>query len=461
MADSDDEITAEDVAFFQKRAKTASFLLREQGADPEATSKAQKRIQLERSAAARRKERAAIDRMQGRDGGGGDDEGDDEGPRRNLHWQAEAEKERRQALPVKLADGSMKAVMREQALPDPDEAVELPAMSKRAQKRARGERIAEKKALERGEVLVKPGAKHAEEKPHAAPAPTEAKKEGARGQQAGAGAAAQEERPLTHEEKKAAIADLCSKLMRDPEKSVGLLTRVHQFCNDKDASIVKMALLSEATVFADILPDYRIRQPTDKEKEIKVSKEVAQQRAYEASLLASYQRFLQFLESSGRRAEGEAQTLWERGGEAAVQGSMLAIVVSAMVLLQRRRPTFNFANNLLQSLARRADAPVPAIANMALSGLRDTMISSPLNGHIKMCVEVLAESVKKKQQRVNVQVLEVFLALKITSDMLSGPNKKKIKGDTEEANEERELEQSLLGVFTYAVTLYTTYYIVT
>ena len=229
MADSDDEITAEDVAFFQKRAKTASFLLREQGADPEATSKAQKRIQLERSAAARRKERAALDRLQGRDGGGGDDEGDDEGPRRNRHWQAEAEKERKQALPVKLADGSMKAVMREQALPDPDEAVELPAMSKRAQKRARGERIAEKKALERGEVLVKPGAKPAEEKPHAAPAPTEAKKGGARGQHAGAGAAEQEaERPLTHEEKKAAIADLCSKLMRDPEKSVALLTRVHQ-----------------------------------------------------------------------------------------------------------------------------------------------------------------------------------------------------------------------------------------
>jgi hypothetical protein len=84
-------------------------------------------------------------------------------------------------------------------------------------------------ALERGEVLVKPGAKPAEEKPHAAPAPTEAKKGGARGQHAGAGAAEQEaERPLTHEEKKAAIADLCSKLMRDPEKSVALLTRVHQ-----------------------------------------------------------------------------------------------------------------------------------------------------------------------------------------------------------------------------------------
>ena len=90
----------------------------------------------------------------------------------------------------------------------------------------------------------------------------------------------------------------------------------------------------------------------------------------------------------------------------------LLTLLSAMLLLQKRRPTFNFANNLLQSLARRADAPVPAIANMALSGLRDTIISSPLNSHIKTCVELLAETVKKKQQRVNVQVLEVFLPLK-------------------------------------------------
>jgi nucleolar complex protein 3 len=46
-------------------------------------------------------------------------------------------------------------------------------------------------------------------------------------------------------------------------------------------------------VFADILPDYRIRLPTEKEKEMKVSKEVAQQRAFEAAMLGGYQRFLQ------------------------------------------------------------------------------------------------------------------------------------------------------------------------
>ena len=56
----------------------------------------------------------------------------------------------------------------------------------------------------------------------------------------------------------------------------------------------------------------------------------------------------------------------EGGAHAAVQGCMLAVVVQAMSLLQKRRPAFNFASNILQSLARRADSPVPAIAHMAI-----------------------------------------------------------------------------------------------
>ena len=34
--------------------------------------------------------------------------------------------------------------------------------------------------------------------------------------------------------------------------------------------IVKLAMLSETALFGDILPEYRIRLPTEKEREIKV-----------------------------------------------------------------------------------------------------------------------------------------------------------------------------------------------
>jgi nucleolar complex protein 3 len=391
MADSDDEISAEDVSFFKKRARTASFLMRDHGMEPEERDKQQRKKDKERELVARKKERAALERLQGRMS---DEDVGDEGPRRNRHWQDEEEKERKQGLPVKLADGSIKKVLRAEALPDPDTVEEQPAISKRAQKRARGERIAEKKALERGEVYVKPGAK-----PQAEEGPTESSSK----DMANPSRVPEPERPLTHDEKKAAIADNCSKLMHNPEKNIGCIARLHKFCTDTDPAIVKMAALSEAMVFADILPDYRIRLPTEKEKEMKVSKEVAQQRAYESTLLGGYQRFLQFLEAAGRRAEEEAKTLWEDGQRDALQSCTLAIVVQAMALLQKRRPSFNFASNLLQSLARRVDSPVPAIADMALAALRETIESCVLSEHVKSCVSLLADVIKKRERRVNPQ----------------------------------------------------------
>ena len=345
--DDDNMISAEDIDFYQEQASTASFLMREQGMDPENNKKTKQKA-MQREVAARKKERAMLDKLQGRGKGKDDaDVSDDDAPRHSKLWQDEEEQERKQALPVKLADGSMKKVMREHALPDPDTVVQEPAMSKRAQKKARGERVAEKRALERGEVYIKPSDQPAVPEPAAEPEGKKGKKD-KKDNKGPNQPVAEEDKPLTHEEKKISIADHCSKLMHEPEKNISSLSRLHQFCSDADTIIVKMALLSEAMVFSDILPDYRIRLPTEKEKEMKVSKEVAQQRAYESQILGGYQRFLQFLEAIGRKSEGEAKIMWEIGDEAALQGCTLGIVVNAMSMLQKRRPTFNFANNLLQ-----------------------------------------------------------------------------------------------------------------
>ena len=73
----------------------------------------------------------------------------------------------------------------------------------------------------------------------------------------------------------------------------------------------------------------------------------------------------------------------EDGQRDALQSCTLAIVVQAMALLQKRRPSFNFASNLLQSLARRVDSPVPAIADMALAALRETIEESRSGSRIR------------------------------------------------------------------------------
>ena len=64
-----------------------------------------------------------------------------------------------------------------------------------------------------------------------------------------------------------------------------------------DPVVRKLAILSQLAVFKDIIPGYRIRALTDKEKAEKVSQMVARTREWEQGLVNVYQQYLQTLDS--------------------------------------------------------------------------------------------------------------------------------------------------------------------
>lgn len=90
---------------------------------------------------------------------------------------------------------------------------------------------------------------------------------------------------------------------------LGLLRRLHTFslstistpCHPEpvanDIVIRKLAFLSQLAVFRDIIPGYRIRALTDKEKEEKVSQMVQRTRDFEQGLVSVYQSYLRNLET--------------------------------------------------------------------------------------------------------------------------------------------------------------------
>lgn len=59
-----------------------------------------------------------------------------------------------------------------------------------------------------------------------------------------------------------------------------------------DPVIRRYAMLSQLAVFKDIIPGYRIRSLTDKEKAEKVTQQVQRTREWEQGLLSAYQKFL-------------------------------------------------------------------------------------------------------------------------------------------------------------------------
>ena len=90
---------------------------------------------------------------------------------------------------------------------------------------------------------------------------------------------------------------------------LGLLRRLHTFSLTSistpshpdpvinDPIIRKLAILSQVAVFKDIIPGYRIRALTDKEKAEKVSQMVARTRDWEQGLVVVYQSYLRSLET--------------------------------------------------------------------------------------------------------------------------------------------------------------------
>ena len=106
------------------------------------------------------------------------------------------------------------------------------------------------------------------------------------------------------------------------------LLMLHQLGADPDPTIRKLSLLSGAAVFTDILPGYRIKEDSAETKTaagsgganaVRLKKEVAKLREYEANLLRGYSRFLRYLEHTVLQAEAaEARLAAGKGLVAAV-----------------------------------------------------------------------------------------------------------------------------------------------
>ncbi|KAF7338322.1 Nucleolar complex-associated protein 3 [Mycena venus] len=144
------------------------------------------------------------------------------------------------------------------------------------------------------------------------------------------------------------IASICQEIMADPENSLGLLRRLHTFSLAEistpshpdpvanDVIIRKLAILSQLAVFKDIIPGYRIRALTEKEKAEKVSQMVARTRDWEQGLVVVYQTYLRGLEA-----------------ELKAKSELADISLSAMCTLVTELTHFNFRVNLMSCIVAR------------------------------------------------------------------------------------------------------------
>ncbi|XP_024019140.1 nucleolar complex protein 3 homolog [Morus notabilis] len=203
------------------------------------------------------------------------------------------------------------------------------------------------------------------------------------------------------EDKKRKIAELGIAVLSDPESNIKSLKDFLQICKDNDHAIVKLGLLSLLAVFKDIIPGYRIRLPTEKELQMKVSKDVQKMRYYESTLLSSYKAYLQRLAALEK------------------QSSFQHVAIRCICTLLDAAPHFNFWESLLGVVVRNISSSDDVVRRLCCSTIKSIFTNEGKHGGEATleAVRLIADHVKAHNCQLHPDTIEVFLHLSFAEDL--------------------------------------------
>ncbi|XP_022147948.1 nucleolar complex protein 3 homolog [Momordica charantia] len=203
------------------------------------------------------------------------------------------------------------------------------------------------------------------------------------------------------ESKKQKLAELGIELLADPNSNIKSLKEMLQIAKDSDQAIVKLGLLSLLAVFKDIIPGYRIRLPTEKELEMKVSKDVKKMRYYESTLLTVYKGYLQKLISLEKTT------------------SFQHVVIRCICTLLDAVPHFNFRETLLGIVVKNISSPDDVVRKLCCGAIKSLFINEGKHGGEATveAVRLIANHVKYHDCQLHPDSIEPFGHLTFDEDL--------------------------------------------
>ncbi|KAL1919756.1 uncharacterized protein VTP21DRAFT_1687 [Calcarisporiella thermophila] len=254
-------------------------------------------------------------------------------------------------------------------------------------------------------------------------------------------ASEEHEKPMSMKEyivkKKEELAAIAQAIMEDPENNIGQLKNLREISQDMNPKIKKLALLTQLAVYKDIIPGYRIRQLTEKEKAEKVSKEVKKLRAFEQTLLSNYQTYLQQLENELKNAKSKLKDK-ENGVEKTlnepIKSDDASVAIECMCTLLTEKPHFNFRLNLMSAvIARMSVRRWNKVAARCCDAIIDVFKSDESGEASLDAVKLISKMAKAKNYGIHEQVLNTFLHLRLRDEL----NPKHVQDGENDESEKR------------------------
>lgn len=212
-------------------------------------------------------------------------------------------------------------------------------------------------------------------------------------------------------EAKEQLARIAALVNEDPEEHIGSLKTLSDITSSRIPTITKLGLATQLAVYKDVIPGYRIRPVAEDEMKAKLSKEVRKMRNFEQSIVRGYQRYIKDLGrvAALRRPDSSEETT-----------SMSTVAISCTCNLLTSVPHFNFRSELLKiivnKLSRRSRSSDFAPCAEAVKKLFEN--DDDGNGSLE-AVAMLAKMIKVKNYHIDETVLNLFLHLRLLSELHS------------------------------------------
>ncbi|KAK3295933.1 CBF/Mak21 family-domain-containing protein [Chaetomium fimeti] len=203
------------------------------------------------------------------------------------------------------------------------------------------------------------------------------------------------------------LAKIATQLNEDPEEYPGAFKSLARIGDSPIPAIQKLCIVTQMTVYKDVIPGYRIR-PASEEAGEKLSKDVKRLRTYEQALVSGYQGYIKTL---ARHASSQAK------GSRKLGQPVSSIAFTCACTLVNAVPHFNFRGELLRILVKKLSGrQLDDNFTKCLKTL-ESLFRDDEEGNASMeAVSLLTKMMKAREYRVDESVLNLFLHLRLLSE---------------------------------------------
>ena len=223
------------------------------------------------------------------------------------------------------------------------------------------------------------------------------------------------------------LAKIATSINENPEENAGGFRALGQIATTQNPTIRSLALVTQMSVYKDVIPGYRIRQLSEAEQSEKVSKDVRDMRSFEQALVTSYQTYVKDLAYCAKYGLGT--------NEEAIR-AVRTVAVSCSCSLLVAVPHFNFRGELLKIVVGKLNKKSK---NADFTRCCDTIIELFKNDEESTssldAVSFLTKMLKACDYQIDEAVLSTFLHLRLLSEFSSKASRDRI----DEQNDNPEL----------------------